>query len=87
MKSFSPEKMRKMYAVVKCYKCGKYLLAKMDQKTRKCPNCNSQLQLIKTKKIAYSETAKEASDLIRKLKEKDSPSSSQLFISGKDYHK
>lgn len=87
MKSFSSEKMRKMYTVVKCYKCGKYLLAKTDQKTRKCPNCDSQLQLVKTKKIAYSETAREASDIIRMLKEKDNLSSSQLFVSGKDYLK
>ncbi|MEJ2241278.1 MAG: DUF1922 domain-containing protein [Candidatus Bathyarchaeota archaeon] len=57
-----------MYMIVVCYKCGHFLLAKNDQKTRTCPSCSANLKLIKTKKVAHLRTAKEASKYIRELK-------------------
>lgn len=61
--------MHKTHAIVVCYKCGRYLLAKMDQKTRQCPYCETKLDLGKTKIIASAKTAREASNLIRTMKD------------------
>jgi len=58
-----------MHAIIVCYKCGQYLLAKMNQKTRQCPYCEAKLILEKTKIIASAKTAREASNLIRKMKD------------------
>jgi len=60
-----------MYMVVICYKCGQLLLAKANQKTRRCPYCEARLVLDKTKKVAHAKTAQEASNLIRALKKKE----------------
>ncbi|MFB0501233.1 MAG: DUF1922 domain-containing protein [Candidatus Bathyarchaeia archaeon] len=62
-----------MYVVIVCYKCGQLLLAKNRQKTRRCPYCEAQLVLNKTKKIAHTKTAQEASSLIRALKRRKIP--------------
>ncbi len=59
-----------MYVVIVCYGCGQFLLAKTDQKTRRCPYCEARLVLDKTKKVAHVETAREASNFIRTLKRK-----------------
>jgi len=59
-----------MYMIAVCYKCGQFLLAKTNQKTRRCPYCETRLILDKTKKVAYAKTAQEASNLIRALKKK-----------------
>lgn len=58
------------YAVVVCGKCGGYLLAKTDQKTRTCPYCGSKILLDKARKVTSAKTANEASALLRKIKEK-----------------
>jgi len=57
-----------MYAVVTCYKCGKLLLVKTEQKTKLCPHCGFRLSVEKAKKVAYARSAREASMLIRRLK-------------------
>ena len=57
-----------MYMIVVCYKCGHYLLAKSNQKTRTCPSCSTKLKLVKIKKVAQIKTAQEASNYIRELK-------------------
>ncbi|UCE29450.1 MAG: DUF1922 domain-containing protein [Candidatus Bathyarchaeota archaeon] len=59
-----------MYAVIVCFRCGQLLLAKTYQKTRRCPYCETRLILSKTRKVATAETAREASTLIRTLKQK-----------------
>jgi len=59
-----------MYLVIICYKCGQYLLAKTDQNTRQCPYCEAKLVLNRTKKVMTAKTAKQASNLLRSLKEK-----------------
>lgn len=59
-----------VYVIVVCGKCGGYLLARSDQKTRTCPYCNSKVLLEKAKKMASADNASNASTLLRKLKEK-----------------
>jgi rRNA maturation endonuclease Nob1 len=59
---------RKMYVVVICYGCGRFLLAKGDQKSKRCPHCESQLKLDKTRKLVHVKTAQEASNYMRALK-------------------
>ena len=59
-----------MYSVIICYRCGQYLLAKNDQKTKRCPYCDARLVVVQTKKVKHAETAKQASHLLRSLKEK-----------------
>jgi len=41
----------------------------MDQKTRQCPYCETKLTLNKAKVIASAKTAREASNLIRTMKD------------------
>jgi len=67
-----------MYLVILCYNCGQLLLAKTSQKTRRCPYCETQLVLDKTKKVAHTKTAKEASNLIRALKRKNTESTPKI---------
>jgi DNA-directed RNA polymerase subunit RPC12/RpoP len=59
---------RQMYVVFVCYGCGRFLLAKGTQKTKRCPYCATRLKLIKAKKVAQVKTAQEASHYIRALK-------------------
>ncbi|MCS7115302.1 MAG: DUF1922 domain-containing protein [Nitrososphaerota archaeon] len=59
-----------VYIIVVCGKCGGYLLARSDQKTRTCPYCSSKVVLEKAKKVASAEDASKASVILRKLKEK-----------------
>jgi hypothetical protein len=59
-----------MHVIVVCYKCGHYLIAKSEQKTRTCPSCSTKLKMTKTKKIIQTKTAKEASIYIRELKKR-----------------
>jgi DNA-directed RNA polymerase subunit RPC12/RpoP len=59
-----------MHIIVICYKCGHYLIAKSDQKTRTCPSCSTRLKLIKTKKVVQLKSAHEASNYIRELKKR-----------------
>jgi DNA-directed RNA polymerase subunit RPC12/RpoP len=70
------------YAVVVCSKCGGYLLAKTDQKTRTCPYCGSKIFLEKAKKAAVAKNANEASALLRKLKEKKAAKQTKLGFKG-----
>ena len=60
-----------MYMVVVCYRCGQLLLAKTEQKTRRCPYCEARLVLDKTRKVVHVKTAKKASSVIRALKRKE----------------
>jgi DNA-directed RNA polymerase subunit RPC12/RpoP len=60
-----------MYVVIVCYRCGRLLLAKTAQKTRRCPHCEARLVLEKVKKVAHAKSASEASSLIRALKRRE----------------
>jgi len=59
-----------MYLVIHCYRCGRLLLTKTTQKTRRCPHCEVRMVLEKVKKVAHAKSASEASSLIRALKKK-----------------
>jgi DNA-directed RNA polymerase subunit RPC12/RpoP len=61
-----------MYVVVVCYGCGRFLLAKGIQKTKRCPYCEVRLRLEKTKKLVHVKTAQEASNYLRELKNRQS---------------
>jgi len=54
--------------IVVCSRCGGYLLAKEDQKTRTCPYCGTTVLVEKAKKLASAENAYEASEILRRLK-------------------
>ncbi|NIV44672.1 DUF1922 domain-containing protein [Candidatus Bathyarchaeota archaeon] len=57
-----------MYLVITCYRCGQLLLAQARQKTRNCPHCGFRFKVDKSRKIAYAKSAREASLLLRQLK-------------------
>jgi len=57
-----------MYVVIVCYGCGRFLLVKGTQKTKRCPYCAARLKLVSAKKFAQVKTAQEASNYIRALK-------------------
>jgi DNA-directed RNA polymerase subunit RPC12/RpoP len=59
-----------MYAVIVCYGCGRLLLTKTDQKNRQCPHCGARLIVARTKHVAHAESAREASLLMRAMKQK-----------------
>ena len=54
--------------VVVCGRCGGFLLARAEQKTRTCPYCGSKVALDKAKKVASAENANEAATILRRLK-------------------
>jgi hypothetical protein len=54
--------------IIKCIKCGGLTLSSKGQKTKVCPYCGTNINLIRAKKIAAANTALEASEMLRKLK-------------------
>ncbi len=54
--------------IVKCPKCGGYMLAAKQQKTKVCPYCGVNVNLQKAQPIASAHSAFEASEMLRKLK-------------------
>jgi DNA-directed RNA polymerase subunit RPC12/RpoP len=56
------------FLIVVCGKCGGFLLAKAEQKTRTCPYCGFKVLVEKAKKVASAKNAYEASEILRKLK-------------------
>ncbi|MGQ9506709.1 MAG: DUF1922 domain-containing protein [Candidatus Bathycorpusculaceae bacterium] len=58
----------KSFLIVVCHKCGGFLLAKAEQKTRTCPYCGTTVYLEKAKKVASASDANEASTILRRLK-------------------
>lgn len=59
-----------MYVVFRCPSCGRYLYAKEKNKTRECP-CNKTVKIKQAKKVQKTEDRKKASELVRKLQEKE----------------
>jgi uncharacterized CHY-type Zn-finger protein len=59
-------------AIIVCPRCSGLLLAASSQKTRTCPYCNTRIEVRKAKIIASAKTAFEASQMLRKLKSKES---------------
>ena len=54
--------------IMKCTKCGGYMLSTKAQKTKLCPYCNTRVNLERAQRIAATGSASEASELLRKLK-------------------
>ncbi|HSV49058.1 MAG TPA: DUF1922 domain-containing protein [Candidatus Acidoferrales bacterium] len=54
--------------ILKCPKCGGYILAAKTHKTKICPYCGSNANLQKALKIAAAKDAFEASEILKKLK-------------------
>jgi len=59
------------FLIVACERCGGFLLAKDEQKTRTCPYCGFKVAIQKAKKMASAKTALEASAIVRKLKQEN----------------
>jgi len=56
------------FLIVACVKCGGFLLARAEQRTRTCPYCGFKVVLDKAKKLASAKNAYEASTILRRLK-------------------
>jgi predicted nucleic acid-binding Zn-ribbon protein len=54
--------------IVKCTKCGGFMLAAKEQKTKICPYCGINVNLLCAQKVASANTAKEASEILKHLK-------------------
>jgi DNA-directed RNA polymerase subunit RPC12/RpoP len=68
-KAFCPVKTVAATFVVVCSKCGGFLLAKADQKTRTCPYCGSTVVLERAKKLGSAKTSLEGLTLLQRLKQ------------------
>ncbi|MDD3793121.1 MAG: DUF1922 domain-containing protein [Candidatus Bathyarchaeota archaeon] len=54
--------------IVKCNKCGNYMLSALNQKTKLCPYCGVKVNLNRVQRVAAADNAFEASEILRKLK-------------------
>jgi acetyl-CoA carboxylase beta subunit len=54
--------------IVKCTKCGGYMISAQTQKTKICPYCGAHVNLQHVQRVAAANTAFEASEMLRKLK-------------------
>jgi acetyl-CoA carboxylase beta subunit len=54
--------------ILKCTKCGGYILAKQTQKTKLCPYCGINVNLQKAIRVTAAKDAIEASEIIKRLK-------------------
>ena len=54
--------------IVKCTKCGGLTLTAKAQKTKVCPYCGTKIDIVRAQKIAAANSALEASEILRKLK-------------------
>jgi len=54
--------------VIVCPRCGGFLLAKTETKTRTCPYCGHTVVVQKARRLAAANTASEASAILRKMK-------------------
>jgi len=57
-----------IFLIIVCSRCGGFLLAKAEHKTRTCPYCGSKVNIEKVKKVASAESSHQASEILRKLK-------------------
>jgi predicted RNA-binding Zn-ribbon protein involved in translation (DUF1610 family) len=54
--------------IVKCTKCGGFMLAAKEQKTKICPYCGTNVNLLRAQKVASANTAMEASEILKNMK-------------------
>jgi hypothetical protein len=67
-KLFLRTRCESVYVIIVCSGCGQFLLAKRNQKTKRCQYCAARLNLAKVKKVFQARTAQEVSSYIRELK-------------------
>jgi LSD1 subclass zinc finger protein len=58
------------YVVFVCSGCGRFLMAKAGQKSKRCNYCETVVDLWKAKKVRSAGSAREASALVREFKMK-----------------
>lgn len=73
-------KPKKQYLVVECTKCGRYLLAASNSKTRTCPYCGKRVSLEDARVAAKSEKPEEARAALQQLKQRRPTGRSSLVI-------
>jgi hypothetical protein len=56
------------YAIFLCSGCGRFLIARAGQKSKRCNYCECVVDLCRAKKIASAGSAREASKIMRGLK-------------------
>jgi ribosomal protein S27AE len=57
-----------MYVVVRCPRCGEYLLANTVNKTRSCPHCGHRSVLRGLRVLGRTESSRDAVAMIQELK-------------------
>lgn len=60
-----------MYVVVRCPRCGGFLLGNTVHRTRSCPHCGHRAALRGLRVLARTDSSREALALIQALKEKE----------------
>jgi transposase-like protein len=60
-----------MYVVVRCPRCGGFLLGKTSYRTRSCPHCGHRTTLRGLRVLARTDSSQEAVTLIQALKGKE----------------
>lgn len=56
------------YVVFVCSGCGRFLVAKDGQKSKRCIYCESVVDLWRAKRVASAGSAREASRIVREFK-------------------
>lgn len=56
------------YVVFICSECGRFLVAKNGQKSKRCNYCESVVDLWRAKRVASAGSAREASRIVREFK-------------------
>jgi LSD1 subclass zinc finger protein len=59
-----------MYLIVVCSGCGRLLVTNRGAKSRSCPYCGVRVKLAKAKLVGSAKTAREASELAQRLKQR-----------------
>ena len=54
--------------IIKCMQCGGLTLSAKGQKTKSCPYCGTNINVLKAQKVVSANTAFEASEILRRLK-------------------
>ena len=52
--------MKTAYCILRCYECGRLLLAHSSEKSRTCPYCESRLSIAKASILARFDSSREA---------------------------
>ncbi|MEW6069009.1 MAG: DUF1922 domain-containing protein [Candidatus Thermoplasmatota archaeon] len=61
-----------MFLIYRCRRCGRFLIAKPEQKTKRCPSCNYMTDFGRVKLTVYAraKNSLEAIYLVQQLQEK-----------------